>query len=780
MNPTYLRFSLIIAIIFSFHVLALSQDENGQDNGNPVISPSPTAAALGKYGDIPTNNYLGIPSISVPLYNLSDRGLNLPISLSYHAGGVKVDDIASWVGLGWSLNAGGVITRTVVGLPDEKNYGFGRYKDNPALLNFDGNLDYNEFATQIKLMAEGRLDGQPDIYHFNIGGFSGKFLFDQNGEAHIIPHQNIKIERTLGNDDVITSFTLTAPDGGKYIFSEEGREFTYDESTCGGDGEPTDAITAWYLTEQKSRSTSETLTFEYEGHYSNYVVQGSETKYFNNIAGGECHAASPNQLPCPIINATTGKHLRFVRSKNYVVEFLSSEGREDIQGGVKLDSISITSNMGVEIRSFNLDYDYFGTGSTFLDKRLKLRSVTENNCGKPPHVFTYADDGSNFLKLPPRLSFARDHWGYYNAASNTTLIPSVPGFRFDNSADRRTNPLRIQAGILTEIKYPTGGTTKFTYEANRTKELIKEYLPDSDLDSYTIVTEAISVNGLPVTGPTRSLNLTEGNWVRFELTSSTEGGNGGDIYTFLQILKDGVGYCGPQDPLQCNGNYDYEVFLEPGNYEFTPHAEGPGAAIRLDLTYTLVKPSVLANFRGTPVGGLRIKEVNSDGVIKQYDYSSFEIPDSPTSSGRLVRNPKYSFQYFEYRPKSGCNVSCQNSCPAPTRCVFNAIRSAPVIPLGSTQGSHISYENVTVLNGEEGAGGKSEFTYSMADDTGGSMVPASPPTSMDWKRGHLLKEVNYKKIGQAYSAIRSLINTYNFRENEEVNNSRTWGLVVGR
>ncbi len=35
------------------------------------------------------------------------RPLSVPIALNYHAGGLKVGETSSWVGLGWSLQAGG-------------------------------------------------------------------------------------------------------------------------------------------------------------------------------------------------------------------------------------------------------------------------------------------------------------------------------------------------------------------------------------------------------------------------------------------------------------------------------------------------------------------------------------------------------------------------------------------------------------------------------------------------------------------------------------------------
>jgi hypothetical protein len=81
---------------------------------------SPNAASLGKFGDIPVNYHTGIPSIGIPLYTIQDGNLSVPISISYHAGGLKVDEPSSSVGAGWALNAGGVITRTVKDKPDER------------------------------------------------------------------------------------------------------------------------------------------------------------------------------------------------------------------------------------------------------------------------------------------------------------------------------------------------------------------------------------------------------------------------------------------------------------------------------------------------------------------------------------------------------------------------------------------------------------------------------------------------------------------------------------
>lgn len=82
---------------------------------------SPNAASLGEYGEVPVSPFTGIPQIEIPLYEIKVGDYTLPISMSYHAGGVRPDQHPGWTGLGWTLNAGGCISRVVNDMPDETN-----------------------------------------------------------------------------------------------------------------------------------------------------------------------------------------------------------------------------------------------------------------------------------------------------------------------------------------------------------------------------------------------------------------------------------------------------------------------------------------------------------------------------------------------------------------------------------------------------------------------------------------------------------------------------------
>ena len=86
-----------------------------------IIPPSPSVAALMKFEEVPVSLYTGIPNISIPIYTTKTRGnsLDFSMSLNYHPNSAAVNEHASHTGLGWSLMAGGTISRTVRGYPDE-------------------------------------------------------------------------------------------------------------------------------------------------------------------------------------------------------------------------------------------------------------------------------------------------------------------------------------------------------------------------------------------------------------------------------------------------------------------------------------------------------------------------------------------------------------------------------------------------------------------------------------------------------------------------------------
>jgi len=112
---------LILFILFNCQEIQAQATNNYTKD---VAMPSAEAASLGKYGDIPVSYHTGVPSISIPIHTVKEGPLSLPISVNYHASGVKVAELASKVGTGWSLNAGGIISRTVQGIKDEDVNGF--------------------------------------------------------------------------------------------------------------------------------------------------------------------------------------------------------------------------------------------------------------------------------------------------------------------------------------------------------------------------------------------------------------------------------------------------------------------------------------------------------------------------------------------------------------------------------------------------------------------------------------------------------------------------------
>jgi len=511
---------LILALIVSSCVIS-AQDSQF----NVEIPRTPTAASLGKYGDIPVSYHTGVPNISIPIYTVQEGNLTLPISFSYHSSGIKINETASWVGLGWTLNAGGMISRTVIGGRDEgitsgiisgnasDEAGWGWYKDNglfSKILTPDLGDPNNQPAGSSRPdtatrsyhrdAAKGLVDSEPDIYTYNFGGYIGKFLFDDDRNAYTIPREDLLIEpdNNESQGEYFNSWKITTPDGTKYYFGGLATELNYSFNNLVGEiNQQYNTATTWYLYKIESVNGNKWISLEYEDEEYSVGDRLSHSIICGN--GVSCSPLTSHTVANQYImlNKVKGKRLSKITtsSGNIEIEFIessslrtdlskfsSSSGYEVNDDARYLSEIIIEDDNDNPIRKFVLDMDYFTSSSssgypsyptlTHDLNRLKLESIQEFNGddteSKPPYEFTY-----NSTQMARRFSLACDYWGYYNGATtNQGLIPNgiqnpCNGTTLNGGANRSVSETHMKAWILEKIKYPTGGETNFSYEKHQ-------------------------------------------------------------------------------------------------------------------------------------------------------------------------------------------------------------------------------------------------------------------------------------------------------------------------
>ena len=187
-----------------------------------VVPPTPEAAALAKFTEIPVSLSTGLPNISVPIYTVQEGGVSIPISLSYHARGVQLSQIASRTGTGWSLSYGGSISRQIRGKADDTSTPNGYFANASDFTNYSSNVA-TRAAVDIKEQGTDGYDFYPDQFNFNAGATSGKFVLDYtNGNPVIQSFADVIITYTRenGTSGRIDAFVVTDARGIKYYYGK--------------------------------------------------------------------------------------------------------------------------------------------------------------------------------------------------------------------------------------------------------------------------------------------------------------------------------------------------------------------------------------------------------------------------------------------------------------------------------------------------------------------------------------------------------------------------------
>ena len=788
MTSIKLKSFCLFVLLFSFLQISFSQDNSFNPFAN-VMPASPTAASLAKYGDIPVGLHTGTPEISIPIYNLQGKNISVPISLSYHASGMRVEELASWVGFGWSLNAGGVISRTIRGKADEEWNGY--MLSSTTLPPLSANEE--ELCQYFRDVLEEEItDSEPDVFYFNVNGFAGEFFFDQDGNAYTVPYQNVIITRLDANgqeivgDGFVTTqgFKLVTPDGIQYIFGltdangVDNWEQNHQTSTCYENiwnSNTTDKIstTSWFLSKIIHPNRGE-VRFNYIPNNLSYDANVSETKYMHLAPGTSCPSESP--IRCYSHSLINTVKLASIETEyegvNYgKIEFEHLSGRLDLEGGVKLSKIKIYGTNNELLKYFKFEQDYFFSGSQspeFEDYRLRLLSVQEfssNNEPIPPYQFEYIQN--NFF--PNRKSKDQDHWGYYNlvgGSHNTTLIPPhTYGTVTVGSANREPDASAMQAAMLDKITYPAGGYTNFKYEPNS--------IPVS------ITTEIINRSN---TSTANCINTPVTNQTPFTILETTDVlftpffnvGSNSIVFDFrAEVYK--VGDPNPLLTFNFNNTAPVSQPLPAGDYYLETYAAEPGTYSTITAEWQEEVPLNNPIYEKM-VGGLRIKKITDhDGMsveknkIRRFIYD-MTVDSITSSSGVLNRLPNYEgVKVTLYNPDTENPWNCAYE----SLCNYRSFTSVSNVPLTYKNGNVVGYRQVRTIYPENGS---TLTKFTIAVDNGVNSFPYPPLISNNWKKGLILEQIDYDEGG---TEVRKIENSYTFDESGDYGSARgiTPGLI---
>lgn len=409
----------------------------------PKNIQSPNASSLGKYGDVPVSYYTGSPNISIPLYDLNVKGIKMPILLMYNASGVRVDDHPGWVGQNWSIDAGGVITRTQRGESDEYSTigtQYGGVEENLGFMYKGSNLNVSAVSSQSQLISLGTnasnkgYDYEPDIFTFNFLGKSGKFFLGNDGKWKVQSEDNLTIifennlvvplgqytnfpQSSAKYPTVIGGFKIKDGNGLTYVFG-------YDQNAIEYSIDLMNQViqlsvwksNAWYLTKIIDQYGNEIFNLKYD--------RGENIAQFYRTIGTTSTKFSGGKWSDPSCSGSSSIDQNAVEGELISPVYLKSINSN-------YNNLSITFN-----RSISTELNYDPVDINFKVNQVIAASGWPNAYPTPPNPFYYL--GTNTTNATDILNALK-----WNKLTSIVGQKKIIKLTYNDNSNERLNLLQV-------------------------------------------------------------------------------------------------------------------------------------------------------------------------------------------------------------------------------------------------------------------------------------------------------------------------------------------------
>lgn len=499
----------IITILFMMvPLLIFSQEGLEYKTERPqIILPSPQSQLFEKYVNQPVTEYNGIPDINIPLYEIKIKGVTIPISLSYHAGGIKYQQDDGDVGLGWTINAGGYkATRTVYGREDDiyDMYDHEEYQNTDSdydaylmkigLLDMDANPYQAKRPSNVEFKPE---DGEYDQFTYMLPTSNGHFIISDRKKGKVtVIGENLDIVQLTTNsprqNSLLDSIRITDKNGINYFLGgkktpsrNSPSEYLIENAHGTGFG---GARVGWPLKKITNQS-NQSVFFNYKPYHkrtqTSYILTATDaTMMYTPTSDGINRSLGELDLSESLSGTVVYDQLLVenIKGKNEIITF----HRDDNAAGI-LNEITIKTHDGFLVKKVKFNYSEINLSNWHqLLKSIEITVGSESQL----YQFQYYDPPKYGSKYP-----TADQWGYYSnnssyksnyptlheeflngnysyIYSSDGIVPNMKPIDHMNAGDlahfQDRNIIRDIPHFFTlrKIVYPTGGTVEFEYESN--------------------------------------------------------------------------------------------------------------------------------------------------------------------------------------------------------------------------------------------------------------------------------------------------------------------------